>query len=196
MTSSVSEREPACVICGRGGPTVLTIRSRGSMWSALASFHRRCLIAYRARMRERGDAWARSPRGRMALAWLRVRLASIIFIAAIVSILGILPIAVTMSVRAWHLRRVGTTGARRFQGTAPRSHAACRRSGSDPRGVRRDVGAYESIRVRFVSADEDSPSTPHDRAIWEHWRPNRKMPARSGVVLVRARVACTAGIFP
>jgi hypothetical protein len=184
MTSASTEKEPTCVVCGRGldgadGPLI-----RPNLVGVAVAVHRSCLDAYRERVSKCGDAWARSPRGRLALGWLRVRLATMIVVAAIVSLVGVIPVAMTMSARSWRLRRI----VRRQLGDlkalvvvhAPREGDAGAIFGAFGESWAR----ANQVRLRFIGAEGDPSTTPDDRAIWRHWRPNHKVGSASGVVFV------------
>lgn len=148
--------------------------------------HAACFQSYLKESRARGDAWARSARGRWALGWLRVRLIATVMAASILTIVVAGPIAIRLAFRGSRLRRAICSA---FLGQSRAVVIVGYRPGGAGAAEVRDVFSEswdESVKAVVVLVDIDAPLGPTDLAgaAWQHWGNNSKPPRQPSVVVV------------
>ena len=193
--AAVSDAQPVCAICGQVvGPADLAPEVERLPASARISVHRSCFRTYLKRSRVRGEAWARSPRGRWTLFSLRLWFGALAVGGIFVTIIAAGPMAAVLAVRGWRLRRAARAT---FLGAARALAVVGYRADAD--GSREFDDAFSApwatrAHVVVLMVDIDTPFVKRDlpRAVWEHWCGSAKPLRQQSVVLVprRGRVQC------
>lgn len=188
MTGAPQGEPPGrCAICGKVVVTGdLAPELAHAPEPARLPIHAACFQSYLKESRARGDAWARSARGRGALGWLRIRLIATVMAATILTIVAAGPIAIAVAVRGKRLRRAVCS-------TLPDESRAAVIVGYRPNSAGaaevRDVFSAawgEGAAVLVLLVDIDAPLGPTDLAgaAWQHWGNNPKPPRQPSVVVV------------
>jgi|SRR6185437_6524089 len=195
MPSASGLESADCAICGKVvAPADLAPEIARQPRSARLTVHARCFETYLEHSRARGEVWARSPRGRRTLLWLRLRFGVVAAVGVFATIVAAAPIAVALAARGWRLRRA--VHSRFLDGSRAVAIVGCFGSRAESAEVR-DVfsatwAAAAGVTVLVVEVDAPFAKTELARAAWEHWGSSGKPPRQASVVLVprRGRVCC------
>lgn len=181
------ERPAICAICGKRvaeidlAPELARLPASGRL-----PIHAACFQSYVKESRARGEAWARSPRGRWTLGWLRVRLVGTVLLATILTVVAAGPVALVLAVRGTRLRRavvsalLGESRAVVIVGHRPSTGTA-----ADIRDIfSASWGASSGVVVLLIDIDAPFAKTDLARAAWEHWGSDPKPPRQQSVVVI------------
>ena len=183
-----------CAICGKGvAPADMAPEIARLPHQARLPMHARCFQAYLEDSRRKGDAWARSARGRWELFRLRVRFGAMFGAAAVVTIVAAIPIAVVRTLRGWRLARAVRSS---LLGASRGVVIVGYRTAADGSSSTRDAAAAwpKELDVIVTAVDIGAPFEKTDlaRAVWEHWGSVGKPPRLESVIVLprNGRVTC------
>lgn len=181
------ERPAICAICGKRVAEVdLAPEMARLPESARLPIHAACFESYAKESRARGEAWARSPRGRWTLGWLRVRLVGTVVLATIFTVVAAGPVAVVLAVRGRRLRRaVGSALLGESRAVVIVGYRSTSGGAADIRDIfSASWGQNRGAVVLLVDIDAPFVKTDLARAAWEHWGNDPKPPRQHSVVVI------------
>lgn len=182
-----AESPAACVICGQNvaacdlAPELAHVPE-----STRLTIHAACFQLCVKASRARGEAWARSPRGRWALTVLRVKMFATVIAVGVATVVAAGPIGIALAMRGRRLRRalrsafLGDSRAIVIVGYRPRHAGAADIEDTFSQSWSKGAG------VVFLPVDIDAPlgGTDLPRAAWEHWGTDPKPPRRQSIVVI------------
>jgi len=177
----------ACVICGRSAavgdlaPELMRLPE-----SVRRPIHASCYRTYVEESRVRGEAWARSRRGRWTLFWLRAKFGAIMLAAGAFTVVAAGPMVIALAVRAWRIRQAIRAT---LLGEARAVVIVGCRAQSDAMAEAEELfSALWCERVHVVArmVDIGTPFAETDlaRRAWEHWGNDPKLPGQASVVII------------
>jgi hypothetical protein len=157
--------------------------------------HRRCYDSWHREGQERAAAWSKSPRGRLTLAALWLRLGGLVVVASLTSLALWLPMSVYRLVQRMRLRRRAASVIGEREGLLVFAYRAGSTAADEGLLPCRDWAATHDVVVRELNLSERTNGSL-EAELWSHWRPAEKL-ERGGLLYIprRGRVEARAFSF-